>query len=134
MRVERQSLNATEIIQFLTTLPSGLNSHIHEIHHALIPKIKGHDLMKKYSLGSSPVFSVDFGTEAVAKAVMKNLKLFVKATSLGGVESLVDWRYESDKALSPGLLRFSVGLEDSRDLQQDLLVAITKASQGNPKL
>ena len=51
------------------------------------------------------------------------LRLFFHATSLGGVESLVEWRAMSDEGVDPRLLRVSVGLEAWEDLRDDLLRA-----------
>ena len=51
-----------------------------------------------------------------------NLKLITHATSLGGVESLVDHRQSAEGAHSmspPNLLRVSVGIENIMDLIQD---------------
>lgn len=52
------------------------------------------------------------------------LRLFGDATSLGGVESLVEWRRKYDESISPLLLRMSIGLESHIDLQDDLQQAI----------
>lgn len=42
------------------------------------------------------------------------------ATSLGGVESLLEWRCASDPSEDPALLRISIGLEDVEDLKADI--------------
>lgn len=54
------------------------------------------------------------------------LKLIVHATSLGGVESLIERRaaWPGDAHVPPGLIRFSVGLEDPEDLWRDLAQAL----------
>ena len=67
------------------------------------------------------------GTTAEALAVTGRTKLFVSATSLGGVESLIEHRYTSEGEGSrtpPTLLRLSVGLEHPDDLIEDLLSAL----------
>jgi cystathionine gamma-synthase len=51
------------------------------------------------------------------------VKLWKRATSLGGVESLVEHRASIEGAGSPAppdLLRLSAGIEDARDLTEDL--------------
>ena len=68
--------------------------------------------------------SIELHSEAGAKALPGRLQLFGDATSLGGVESLVEWRRKYDEAISPYLLRVSVGLEDVLDLQADMEQAI----------
>lgn len=64
------------------------------------------------------------GGEAAAKAVCSALKLITHATSLGGVESLLERRaqYATDasRGSPPNLLRLSVGLEHVEDIWADL--------------
>jgi len=62
-----------------------------------------------------------------ALRVASRVKLFVNATSLGGVESLIEHRASSEGKISlapPNLLRLSVGLEHPDDLIEDLLQAL----------
>lgn len=75
--------------------------------------------------GGGGIVSVDFGNEKKARALGARLRYWQDATSLGGAESLVDWRYPYDPSLPPGLLRFSVGLEDPADLIADLEQALS---------
>jgi len=56
----------------------------------------------------------------MARRLPSCLELFQHATSLGGVESLVEWRAMSDKMVDRRLLRVSVGLESWEDLREDL--------------
>jgi cystathionine gamma-synthase len=63
------------------------------------------------------------GDEANTRKVASSLKLFQQATSLGGVESLVEHRrsIEGPDSRTPGnLLRLSIGLEHVDDLWEDL--------------
>ncbi len=67
------------------------------------------------------------GTREEALAVAAKTRLFVRATSLGGVESLIEHRNSSEGAGSrtaPNLLRVSVGLEHPADLVDDLIQAL----------
>jgi cystathionine beta-lyase len=59
----------------------------------------------------------------LAKRLPSKLRLFHHATSVGGVESLIEWRTMSDSTVEKTLLRVSIGVEDSRDLLDDLLRA-----------
>jgi len=54
--------------------------------------------------------------------ILGKLDLFHRATSLGGVESLVEHRYtiEPNTGIPENLLRLSVGIEDIDDLIADL--------------
>ncbi|NQV99174.1 MAG: PLP-dependent transferase [Rhodospirillales bacterium] len=63
------------------------------------------------------------GDAAMAKALIANLQIFIAATSLGGVESLVEHRatVEGPQSLVPeNLIRISVGIESADDLIGDL--------------
>ena len=68
--------------------------------------------------------------EAAAVATAAHVQLWKRATSLGGVESLVEHRASVEGAGSPvpnDLLRLSVGVEDGDDLVADLLAALATA-------
>ena len=61
------------------------------------------------------------------KKVTSALNLFLPATSLGGVESLVEHRILAegpDSTVAPNLIRFSIGIEDVDDLIADLEQAL----------
>ncbi len=68
--------------------------------------------------------------QAAAIAVAARARLWKRATSLGGVESLIEHRASIEGAGSPcplDLLRLSVGLEDADDLYSDLIQALAIA-------
>jgi cystathionine gamma-synthase len=58
------------------------------------------------------------------------LRVAVHATSLGGVETMVErrGRYAGEEATPPGLLRISVGLEHVEDLWADFAAALDDAA------
>jgi cystathionine gamma-synthase len=67
------------------------------------------------------------GGESAALAVASKCKIFIRATSLGGVESLIEHRYSIEGAKSPipkDLLRLSIGIESVEDLIADLQQAL----------
>ena len=73
------------------------------------------------------------GGEARAVAVAANVKLWTRATSLGGVESLIEHRFSTegpDSPVPPDLLRLSCGIEAAEDLIADLESAL-ESSGGN---
>ncbi len=120
IRFERASSNALKIAQYFESHPKidavlypGLESH------------PGHEIAKRQmtnGFGGMLSLCVKGGAMA-AKAIATRLKLFVSATSLGGVESLVEHRATVEGPLSqvqPNLLRLSVGIEDVDDLIADL--------------
>ena len=70
------------------------------------------------------------GGAAAAVAVAASTEVFTRATSLGGVESLIEHRASIEGADTPvpdDLLRLSVGIEDAEDLIRDLIQAIEKS-------
>jgi cystathionine gamma-synthase len=78
------------------------------------------------SFGGMLSIQVKGGREAALRLASR-VKLFVNATSLGGVESLLEHRASSEGPSSttpPDLLRLSVGLEHPDDLIADLRQAI----------
>ncbi|NOX70653.1 MAG: PLP-dependent transferase [Gammaproteobacteria bacterium] len=67
------------------------------------------------------------GGEKAALDVVRKCSVFVRATSLGGVESLIEHRYSIEGADSPipkDLLRLSIGIENVTDLIDDLQQAL----------
>ena len=74
------------------------------------------------SFGGMLSFCVKAGEDA-ARTLVNNVKIFTQATSLGGVESLVEHRYSiegPDSKTPKNLIRVSVGLENLEDLIADL--------------
>ena len=73
------------------------------------------------------------GGAGAADAVCDALRVAVHATSLGGVETLVErrGRYAGEEATPPGLLRISVGLEHVEDLWADFCAALDAAGSEN---
>ena len=79
------------------------------------------------------VLSLDMGTEVRAVALAAALQTIQRATSLGGTETLIEHRAsiepEGRITSPPGLLRLSVGLEDTDDLLDDLGQALEIVEQ-----
>jgi cystathionine gamma-synthase len=71
------------------------------------------------------------GGEARARSIASSLELFTQASSLGGVESLVEHRATVEgpgTEIPPDLLRLSVGIEDPEDLIADLDDTLTRTA------
>ena len=114
------------------TLAQKLEKHIaiEMVHYPGLPSHTQHELAKRQMPhGFSGMISIQIkGDEANARKVASGLKLFQQATSLGGVESLVEHRrsIEGPDSKTPGnLLRLSVGLEHVDDLWEDLDQALS---------
>ena len=72
------------------------------------------------------------GDEACARRVATLTRLFIPATSFGGVESLIEHRKSiegPDSSVPGNMLRVSVGLEDAGDLIADFEQALEKAAK-----
>ncbi|KAH0122507.1 hypothetical protein KCU67_g17962, partial [Aureobasidium melanogenum] len=69
------------------------------------------------------VFAIWMAEEKLARCLPSKLALFHHATSLGGVESLIEWRRMSDAKIDSRVLRVSIGVENVEDLKKDLLTA-----------
>jgi cystathionine beta-lyase len=99
-----------------------------QVLHPAFPSCPGHDIWKRDFAGSSGLFSVILApcSQAALAAMLDGLELFGMGYSWGGFESLVipfDCRtYRTATQWNPAgpALRFSVGLEDMGDLEDDL--------------
>lgn len=74
--------------------------------------------------GYGPVFVIIVDSEETGKTLPSRLKYFHHATSLGGVESLIEWRAVTDPYVERNLLRVSIGTEDPNDLIEDFKQAL----------
>lgn len=118
LRIKRQSSSAEFIIKFLAENKDKFPD-LETIYHGLLQDDEY--IKKQMPNGQSPVFAIELVSEDKAKRLPSKLKLFDHATSLGGAESLIEWRAMSDDHISKKLLRVSIGLEDPRDLLADFV-------------
>ena len=120
LRVRRQSETAT-------ALAAWLEARVARVWHPSLRSHPGHALAAAQMRGPGPILSIELASEEDARALPGRLALFRDATSLGGVESLVEWRRKHDPEAPPALLRLSIGLEDPADLIADLASALARA-------
>ena len=126
LRVERSTQNAQRLASHFendarleAVLYPGLESH------------RGHEIARRQmtnGFGGMLSLLVRGGADE-ARAIAANLRLFVRATSLGGVESLVEHRASIEgphSAVPPNLLRFSIGIENCEELIADLEQSLNK--------
>lgn len=124
LRVKAASASAME-------LATRLSNHA-AIAHVLYPGLPthpGHELAKRQMQGGfGGMLSIRLRAgEAAAIKAAANVQLWKRATSLGGVESLIEHRASIEGAGSPcptDLLRLSTGIEDVEDLYGDLVQAL----------
>ncbi len=123
LRVRAQTATAHRLAEWLATHP-----RVERVNYPGLASHPGHDVARRQmaDFGAMMSFHVKGGFEA-AKAVAGRVQLITRATSLGGVESLIEHRKLVEPAGSTtpeNLLRFSVGLEHVEDLQADLAQAL----------
>jgi len=104
-----------------------------EVLYPGLPDFPGHEIAaKQMTDGFGGMLSIRLKNgEAAAIATAANVQLWHRATSLGGVESLLEHRGSIEGAGSPvplDLLRLSTGIEDPQDLISDLNDALNRAS------
>jgi cystathionine gamma-synthase len=119
--------NARTVAQFL-------NSHasVRRVYYPGLLESPHHDLAKRqqYGFGGMVSFEVDGGFEEV-KHVLRSVRVFTLAESLGGVESLIEHPCTMSHAsmhpelrekagINDRVIRLSVGIEDVADLIEDL--------------
>lgn len=121
LRIKQQSDNATAITKYFSDHLSDFPA-LKCVHHS---SVQTEDFVKKQLVGGyGPVFVLEMQSREAARALPSKLKFFNHATSLGGVESLIEWRLMSDATTNPAYLRVSVGVEDANDLISDLKQAL----------
>jgi len=118
-RVRSQSEQALRIAEFLCHHPG-----VARVHYPGLAQSTGHSIARRQmkAFGGMLAFEVEDGQKR-AMQVAARMKVFTRATSLGGVESFIEHRasIEGPGSSTPeGLLRVSVGLEHVDDLIEDL--------------
>ncbi|KAL5888595.1 hypothetical protein ACKVWC_003853 [Pyricularia oryzae] len=129
LRVQRQSSTTDELVAWLASVTgpdpaSPLGGLLRRVQHAsLQPEAADPNswLRRQMPRGFGPVFSIYLDSEDHAKRLPGKLHLFHHATSLGGVESLIEWRAMTDPNLDKALLRVSIGIEALEDLKADFV-------------
>jgi cystathionine gamma-lyase len=131
LRLERQCASALQIAQWLERHPK-----IARVHYPGLPSHPQHALAKRQMRAFGAMISADVkGGGDEARLWLERCRLFTLAESLGGVESLISlpalMTHASTPAetraalgISDGLVRISVGIEDTDDLIADLASAL----------
>jgi cystathionine gamma-synthase len=118
-RMRAHSENGLKVAEFLAQ-----HRKVASVHYPGLRSHPGHEIARRQMslFGGMLSFQVKDGRDA-AMSVAAKTKIFARATSLGGVESLIEHRasIEGPGTTSPeGLLRLSIGLENADDLMEDL--------------
>ncbi|WP_456424767.1 trans-sulfuration enzyme family protein [Rhodocaloribacter sp.] len=122
-RLRMQCDTARRLAAFLQTHPA-----VARVHHPSLPEHPGHAVARRQMDDDGAMLSIEVrGGRDEALGVAARVKVFTRATSLGGVESLIEHRasIEAPPSRTPeNLLRLSIGLEHPDDLLADLSQAL----------
>ena len=124
LRVRQQVASAQRVAEFLADHPA-----VERVNYPGLDSHAGHAIAARQmtnGFGGMLSFHVQGGAEQ-AMAIAARLQLFTRATSLGGIESLIEHRasIEGPTSATPqNLLRVSIGIEHVDDLMDDLRQAI----------
>jgi len=132
LRMQRHNQNASAIAYMLSNHPK-----VKAVFYPGLPAHHNHDIAKKQMKGFGGMIGFDVGSVEAGKTLVNNVEICTLATSLGGVETIIQHsasmthavlsREERLKAgVTDGLIRLSVGIEDEKDLIADLKNALDK--------
>ncbi len=133
-RMSLHERNAGEVVAALSGHPA-----VARVHYPGLPDHPGHAVASRQASGFGAMVSFELaGGRAAVDAFLAGLRWFSLAESLGGVESLVAHpstmthasmppEVKAAAGITPGLLRFSVGIEDPADLVAEVGAGLDRA-------
>ncbi|MEY8000714.1 PLP-dependent aspartate aminotransferase family protein [Clostridium sp. Mt-5] len=130
VRMDRHNENAEYVAEFLKE-----NSLVEKVYYPGFETHPGHEIQKKQANGYGAIISFVLKDYIDRNKFFKGLKLIILGESLGGVESLISHPATMTHAAVPydirqeigivdGLIRLSVGIENKKDLVEDLKNAL----------
>ncbi len=130
VRLDRHVENTEKIVNALAS-----SGDVKKIYYPGLPSHQGYETNKKQAKNGGAMISFELTEGHDINKLFRSLKVITLAESLGGVESLIEHpasmthasipkEIREEIGLGDGLLRLSVGIEDSDDLIKDLLDAI----------
>lgn len=126
-RMRAHSENALKVATWLADHP-----RVEAVHYPGLASHPGHEIAARQMSAFSGMLSFEVrGGREAALGVAAKTEIFIRATSLGGVESLIEHRASikgEDPRTPQGLLRLSIGLEHPDDLIEDLARAMSLGS------
>ena len=126
LRMERHCANALAVARFLESHPK-----TERVYYAGLESYPQRELAKRQLAGSGGMLALELtGGRDAGESFMNGLELCIRATSLGGVDTVVSHpastshrQFDAEQlaaaGISPGLLRVSVGCEDADDIVAD---------------
>ena len=132
VRLEKQAANAEKIACWLRERPE-----VRKVYYIGFPDHPGYEVTKRQCSGFGGMISLEVDTPETAKKILREVRLFQYAESLGGVDSLITYPMlqthadvPEEERLKRGIndrfLRISVGIENAADLIEDLRAALEK--------
>jgi methionine-gamma-lyase len=132
VRMERHNSNALTVAKMLAAHPK-----VEAVYYPGLETHENHEIAKRQMNGFGGMIGLDVGSVEAGKTLVNNVKICTLATSLGGVETILQHSASMTHAtLSPearlkagvtdGLIRLSVGIEEADDLIGDLDQALNK--------
>ena len=126
LRMDRINENAKKIAEWLRA-----RKEVRKVYYVGFEDHSGYAVTKKQSTGFGGMISFEVETRQLAEDILRNIKVFQYAESLGGVESLITYpmlqthadvpKEERDRrGINDRFLRISVGIENVNDLIEDL--------------
>lgn len=130
VRMKEHEANARKLVAWLTGQPQ-----VRKVYYPGLPTHPGHAVHQRQAGGFGGMISFDVGSGELAAQILRRVRLFTLAESLGAVESLIELPALMTHASIPadrraalgvtdGLIRISVGIEDADDLIDDLARAM----------
>jgi cystathionine beta-lyase len=135
LRVKEQTKNAQEMANYLDR-----NENIDKVYYPGLSNHPGFEIAAKQMLGFGAMLSFELAEGIDAMEFQNNLKLIKPSMSLAGLESttvspvqtthaLLSEKERLARGIKDGLIRFSVGIEEPKDLIEDIEQAIIKAKR-----
>jgi cystathionine beta-lyase/cystathionine gamma-synthase len=133
VRMQRHNANGMAVAKFLER-----HEKIERVHYPGLPSHPQHELAERQMRGFGGMVSFEVvGGRAGAEKLLRSLRIIKRATSLGGVDSLVSMPLNSSHSLltpeersrlgiRDSLVRLSVGIEDAEDIIDDLNLGLSQ--------
>jgi methionine-gamma-lyase len=130
LRMERHNSNASALANMLTNHPK-----VQKVYYPGLQSHDNHKIAAQQMSGFGGMVSFDLESVEAGKSFVNNVRIATLATSMGGVETLVQHAASMTHAsipveerkragISDGLIRMSVGIEDVKDLEADIRQAL----------
>jgi cystathionine gamma-synthase len=132
VRLEKPAANAEKIAHWLRRRPE-----VRKVYYIGFQDHPGYEITKRQCSGFGGMLSMEVDSPETARRILKEVKLFQYAESLGGVDSLITYPMcqthadvpedeRNRRGINDRFLRISVGIENADDLIDDLRQALEK--------